>query len=756
METDVFHRSMRFLWYKNGQYLHNQTPSLTETDEYIRIKADQPQAAACTIGALCGAHENWKIGDTRMESSIIRKNGELTISINGKPYPPLSFKSFRANPRNVSEFYRAGVRLFSVLSSGITSALGVPYSLYGESWVGEYEYDFTPLDRQLDMFMENAPDAYFAPMVQIDTRGWYLKNHPDAPNSFTHLSQIAGDAHFRHTAAAYMKAFIRHCEEKYGDRIYGYFLLGGTTTEWFSDRDYEAPHPIKEQAYRAWCGDEAACLPSVEALNRQGGIFLDSSEAEIASFRRFHAELIADLVLYFAKEAQSILCHKKLLGLYFGYLFELGAPRLHNAGHLAYEKIFMSPDIQMIASPASYGSRTQFDPGAFMVTQKSLDAHNKLYFLEFDHCTHTVPEMIDEPISDDNGNLLMDKFRVPGMNNKCRNEEESLNLLYREFILSKASGAALWWFDMFDGWFRSDAMMRAVSRMLDIDRQMDGYDKHSIAEIAVFAEGESMYRVRKSSPIATDCLLKILRTLAESGAPYDLYTISDIRLPEISRYTFYIFVNAYDIPDSEKEKIRQVCARSGKTILWLYAPDYAHNGNTDTAHITAVTGIPVTESDAPHGAFVYEDTRTAGCTCAPYFSVPTSGAKPLAYWEDGTVAAAETVLPDSDEKNSGILPGCRSIYAAAYRLPSAFLRNLLQESKVFVYSEAADVFTYTNSAFLGVYRAGEGDAVLHVREDGSYRDLITGEVFSAENGILVLPQRPMRAYFLVLYPPCAK
>ncbi|MGM9625379.1 MAG: hypothetical protein ACI3XM_06685, partial [Eubacteriales bacterium] len=265
-----------------------------------------------------------------MQSSVVRKNGELMISIDGTLYPPLSFKSFRANPRNVSEFYQAGVRLFSVLSSGITSALGVPYSLFGESWIGEYEYDFAPLDRQLDMFIENAPDAYFAPMLQIDTRGWYLNMHPDAPNSFTNLSQIAGDEHFRHAAAAYMKAFIRHCEEKYGDRIYSYFLLGGTTTEWFSDRDYEAPHPIKERAYRAWRGDDAAVLPSEEALNRKGGIFLDSSEEEVAEFRRFHAELISDLILYFAKEAQSILCHKKLLGLYFGYLFELGTPRLHN------------------------------------------------------------------------------------------------------------------------------------------------------------------------------------------------------------------------------------------------------------------------------------------------------------------------------------------------------------------------------------------------------------------------------------------
>ena len=61
-----------------------------------------------------------------LKAKVIRENGCLKIDINGKAYDPLAFKSFRPNPQNVGEFYDAGVRLFSVLTSGITSALGVP------------------------------------------------------------------------------------------------------------------------------------------------------------------------------------------------------------------------------------------------------------------------------------------------------------------------------------------------------------------------------------------------------------------------------------------------------------------------------------------------------------------------------------------------------------------------------------------------------------------------------------------------------
>ena len=114
-----------------------------------------------------------------MQVSVKRENGMLKIDIDGRLYEPLSFKSFRPNSRNISEFYQAGVRLFSVLSSGIICALGVPYSRFGESWIGDHLYDFSAIDRQMDMFIENAPDAYFAPMFQLDTRPWYLDTHPD-------------------------------------------------------------------------------------------------------------------------------------------------------------------------------------------------------------------------------------------------------------------------------------------------------------------------------------------------------------------------------------------------------------------------------------------------------------------------------------------------------------------------------------------------------------------------------------------------
>ncbi|MGM9634872.1 MAG: hypothetical protein ACI3YE_01830, partial [Candidatus Avispirillum sp.] len=563
-----------------------------------------------------------------------------------------------------------------------------------------------------------------------------LQQHPGVPNSFTHLSQIAYDEEWRTAAAAYMKAVIRHCEEKYGDRIYGYFLLGGTTTEWFSDYDFERSHPIKEAGYQRWMQDESASLPSTERLNQPGEVFLSEEEEDVYLARKFHSETIADLILYFAKEAQSVLQHRKLVGLYYGYLFELGGQRLFNAGSLGYEKGFESPDIDMISSPSAYGYRKLTDPSGFMVTQKTLDAHNKLYFLEFDHITHVAPTMVDDGIVEGASNKK--NREIPGAGSKCHNETESLNLMWRDFLLCNANGTALWWFDMFDGWFRSEGMMDAVSHMIRISQSLSQKQTESVAQIAVFAEGESMYRVRKSAGLASVCLSDIRRTLAECGAAYDLYSIGDLALPQVDNYKLYLFVNQYDMTEQTKKQITERLKKTGKTVLWLFAPDYAGQGKRSVQHISDMVGMQVEQSSTSHGAVCFEGESVRYELAAPYFSIQDESASVIARFEDGEIAAAY------QEKE-----GFKSVYAAACNLPSGMLRFIAELAGVMVYSCDSRVYVYPNSSSTGVYNASEADAVIHLQEDGRYRDLVQGQVFECKEGRMVLPKREINAFLLV-------
>ena len=107
-----------------------------------------------------------------MQTEIIQKNGVNHIAVDGKIIDTVAFKSFRATPNNVGDFYRAGVRIFHVYCSGLPSGLKMPYSLYGETWFGIGDYRFENFDRQMQMLLSCAPDAYFFINLHVDVRPW--------------------------------------------------------------------------------------------------------------------------------------------------------------------------------------------------------------------------------------------------------------------------------------------------------------------------------------------------------------------------------------------------------------------------------------------------------------------------------------------------------------------------------------------------------------------------------------------------------
>ncbi len=650
-----------------------------------------------------------------MTSRLTRVNGVLKIDIDGQIYEPLSFKSFRPTAKNISDFCKAGVKLFSILSTGLYSILGVPYSLYGESWVGNGQYDFDAIDRQIELFRENAPGCYFALMIQLDTRPWWLDSHENFPNSFTHLSQMASNTEWREAAAAYLQAVLTHVEEKYGDCVYGYFLMCGTTTEWFSDRDYEASHPFKEAYYKAWTGDPEAVIPSMDELNLPDSVSF-SDNLNVKRYREAHAEQTADTILYFTKKTQEILRHRKLVGLYFGYLFELYGERLWNAGHLAYEKVFFSDDIDMISSPSAYGYRKLDSTSAFMLTYKTLDLHDKLYYLEFDHITHLAPSHIEG-------------FLIPGGGDKCKNQTETLNLMQRDFMLCAVNGAALWWFDMFEGWFYSDEMMDSIRDMITLAKRLTELPQESAAEIAVIASGKSLYGVSKNSHL-NDLLLGHQRNgLARMGAPYDIYTAGDLAALDIDRYKLFLFLDAIETDAAEDAAVARL-KQAGKTLLWLYAPSYL-NENGGPERMCAVTGMTIEErAERPAKA------EGASLLPAPYFCVNDANAVPLANYGDGTTAIAYKVMD-----------GWTSVYSAVGNLSGTLLRTIARLAGVHIYSDRDDCPVYVNNRMIGVYAFGDADILM--KQDGVYEDLFTGKRYEAVNGKLHIPSGELASKLLL-------
>ena len=79
--------------------------------------------------------------------------------------------------------------------------------------------------------------------------------------------------------------------------------------------------------------------------------------------------------------------HQKILGLFFGYTDQ----PIHWQNQTAtngYEKVWASPDIDMLFSPAAYQTRKLDQVSSYQYLVDSLSVHDKLYLHEIDHRTY--------------------------------------------------------------------------------------------------------------------------------------------------------------------------------------------------------------------------------------------------------------------------------------------------------------------------------------------------------------------------------
>lgn len=679
-----------------------------------------------------------------MKSEIVRENGKLKIAVDGKTIDTLSFKSFRPTENNVSDFYKAGIRLFNVYCSGLKSALKIPYSAYGETWFGDGKYNFESLDRQFEMFYKTAPeDSYFILNIHLDSREWWHKENPGRSSSFTHLSQIAADEKWRKDTADYLKAVIRHCEEKHGDRVVSYFLLGGHTTEWFSDYDYEETHPIKLEAYRKHTGDSKITIPTKDELEKpQEECFLDPiADRKVIEYRRFHNELITDTVLYYAAAAQKVLNHRKIVGVFFGYILELRGKRLWEAGHIEYDKLYNSPDIDLLATPSSYQFRDYEDPSTVMLLSETLDHHNKMYFISFDHMNYNVLTLKDNPRRLSEGGEAVEALQnlAKMRTDLLETPEKTITAMQREYMQKVYRRTGLWWFDMLEGWYYDDRLMAGVKDIIDVDKTIKDVKTESASEIAVFISSESMYYVNKMSE-ANDVYISDQRLgLAHMGAPYDIYSMADLQSVGAEKYKMILFVNAFYLSDSDRDYINTVLKKDGRSIVFTGPCDYIDGDGVSIERMEHMTGmamekLSVAEKEIDCGYVKYEGAVALN----PVIAVTDEDARCM-----GTLTkSGKCGVASKNVGNSTVY------YSAVGNLPARLLQEIAKESGVHIYAKAG-VATFVNSAFAGVYNAREDETEITLPQNGTYREIFSGSVYETRDRKIVLPTKEQPSQMLM-------
>lgn len=671
---------------------------------------------------------------------VVSVNGVHKIEIDGKVFEALAFRSFRPEERNISEFYEAGIRLMSIYPTGMNCTLDVPYSKFGEIWTGLRQYDFAALDRQMELFLKCAPGAYFNIMLQLDTRDWYLRAHPECSNTYWNLVEMAGHAPWREDVAAYVQDVLRYIEGKYGERVFSYTIYCGSSNEWYTNMRPNFPeaaireHPIKEACFRGFTGDPQAQLPPLEELHRTThGVFRDpAADAPALRYWRFHHQIIGDAIVHFAGRAQEVLRHRKLLGIFYGYLTQLDGKRLLQEGQMGYERVWECPDLDMIFAPAKYGQPRSFEGASgFLMTVDSLRLHNKLALQEIDHTTYIAPSTVE------NGRP------IPGSSSKLKDEFQTRMVLRREFALTRTKRMATWWFDFFGGYYYAEPLMKEVAKMIRIQDRLKDVPMRSVAQIAVFGDVESMYRVQAFSPLANDLLVQPPDELARIGAPYDIYNFSDLdheHLP-LDQYRLMIFLNPFFMPPEKRDFIARRAKSDGRTLLWLYAPNYIGESGFSTDAISSITGMAVAGragsdsavSVAPGGMFARLGTEahySFSAPVTPLFEIQDREASPWGvYQSDGAVALASKKFPDHT-----------SVYSAVGNLPAAIYREVARAAGVHIYHEGSDP-VYVNNRLVGIHMQSGTEPVINLPLNRAVRleELFDDGEISIENGTGSLP-----------------
>ncbi len=678
-----------------------------------------------------------------MRTSIIDKNGVKYVAIDDEAIDTLSFKSFRPTSNNVGDFYKAGIRIFHVYCSGLMSALKVPYSQFGETWFGDKNYDFSNLDKQIEFFKENAPDAYVFINVHLDVRQWWLDENPGNANSFTHLSQIAGNEKWKKDTGDYLKALIEHVEEKYDDFVLGYFLLGGHTTEWFSDYDYEESHPIKLEAYRRYTGDASIEIPTKEALEKSDDqIFLDpKKDKAVIEYRKFHNNLIADLVIYYAHCAQEILNHKKVVGLFFGYIMELLDARIWNAGHLEGDKVYRCEDIDLIATPSSYQFREYDDASAYMLLCDSIELNGMMYFDSFDHMTFKVPDLATEErrICGDNQVMVAMAELSRMRKDLLTNREKTIDGMRREFMQRISKRTGMWWFDMLEGWFYDDGLMAEIGDIVKKSALLKEKERHSTSEVAVFVSCESMYYVNKCSSINTELICNQRDALARMGAPYDLYSLNDIDRIDKNKYKVFIFLDAYYMTDSQRDYINSELKKDNKTLLFVSGCDCISDDGFSKENMEKMCGFKLKQLE--------KDEKSINA-CDTIFGYKEAKTPTFFIDEDVTPLGRYSV-----SRKCGLakkeFDGYTTYFSGIGNLSASVFRHILKNAGVFIYAEN-DTPVFVNSGVLGVYNTRNEFTEVKVPFDGCFEEIFSGIKYQSKDGKVLLPTGKCPAQMLLI------
>ena len=505
-------------------------------------------------------------------SKVDNFGGTPMLFVNGEPIVPMAYITYFQEKNNYRQFAEQGYRLFSVQmmfsTRSVNEESGLPPFQEGIYENGEPNYDI--IDRNFQRILDVCPDAYIFPRVNVNLSRKWEREHPEElcfkKYSEDYCACFASEI-WADEVKRLLTDFITYIETKgYRDRIVGYQISGGNTEEWFPLGPNAGDGKRAREAFKTYCEKNNIVLSEEE----QNWFELsDVTEETLAHtpipYKRFFSELMARRVIEFASVAKAITGYRLAIGSFYGYTFTCyDWPSCHHA----LKKVLESDSVDFLCSPMDYSELRK--PGydvCNMLPLDSLKLHHKLYFAENDSRTHLTKGPNDLPRY--NSPLFLGPEK-----------EIALEVLKMHFSRALTHGHAMWWFDMWGGWYDDPDYLKLLGKCREIYKDSMKKRRGSCAEVAVFID-EHVWSECTSDDWYVPADAK--PTLGLTGTPYDIYLASDFE-QVFRNYKALVFVIPKEteqisacIKIAEKAKIPNYrftheCVRVDENNHWIVEP----------------------------------------------------------------------------------------------------------------------------------------------------------------------------------------
>ena len=512
--------------------------------------------------------------------------GLINMKLPNTSEPFLAYRSFHTPLNTIKRFSDVGYDTICVFPAHTLNSRGTPYSQYPPTWIWYDKIDFSPFDKMIEDISVAMPDAKILCMIDLNSPCWLEHmNAYSCADSFNNLGKAVHNPDWVQATENYLRQFVSYANHKYSDRISAYVLACGATDEWY-DYSNGTDNAERTEAWRKWQTSHGRPDPiDIPPQSVRDGVsfdgFLRNPQKDKTAIEYWHFcnESIADMILRFASVTREIVKDNAQIGCFYGYILEKTDFTLVSCGHLSYEKVLDSDNIDFLISPGTYTDRHTGGGSGFLIPAGSAKVRNKKLLHECDQRTHTSNNFLTPDITLVSASAWKD-------------EKATIAGIKREAALGMINRTHLWWFDMWGDFYQGEAVMNTLRRVREIWNINENNIGDDMSEIAMIVDPESTYLVDQNHERVPHMNRGTRNKLNRIGAPFDVYSFNDIPLiNNFERYKFVIFTSLFCV-DSRKEQIlKDYVLKDNRHVLWMYAPAIYSGDTFDIGNCQKLTGI---------------------------------------------------------------------------------------------------------------------------------------------------------------------